>query len=199
MKNKYIYLVFLIFFAIGIGYVYSKKQLIAPFIKNTPTSTPSPAPVYFNNWGTFKNGYEIKLPENWQNTSDLNGHAVLEPGKNGAQTGNFSRIVISTNTNNNGTQIMTTQDEFNKWYSLKNHTKINQIEKLSNNTIDKEKAIIIVTIPAKNQWSLVGWTRQDDINYYINAVGVGIPTINDIKIFNYLINSFKFEQTDTIK
>lgn len=196
MQKRLIPFILAVVIIIGFGYFLSGNKSLK---NNHGTLGPSasPIPLSFSNWGTFKNGYEIKIPENWINTSDLNGHAVIERGKNGVPVGSFTKIVISVSANSQADQQMTNQDDFDKWYSKSNKEVTKEIlQKLDNTMIDKEKAVEFVDtsvdVKTQNVWSVVVWIRKNDVNYYINVFGNKKITPTDFKAYDYLIKSFKF-------
>ena len=198
MRQKFIILAILLVILTGLAIVFSKNQSASQKVSETAVSQ---IPPNFNTFSTFENGYEIKIPTNWVNTSDLQGHSVIGPGKNGIKVGSFQSIVLSVNPSL--TALMTSQSEFDSWYAKKNE-KVTKgiIQKLANTTIDGEKAVELIDTSVnqktQNAWSIVTWTRKNNVNYYINAIGDQKITTVDFKVYEYIIKSFKFNAKDTV-
>ncbi len=197
-KQKIILLVLLAIAILTVLFLLKTKV-----VKHTPkykqvSSVTSPLSQNFKNWGVFKNGYQIKIPPNWQNTSDRGGHVIFEPGKNGEKAASFKQISISVVSGPPDGKKLTTQEEFDSWYKMSNKIVTRDtLQKVNNTTIDSQPVVeLIETIPSvsrEDQWSLVAWLRKDNANYYINVRGFGKnPTIPDLKVFDYLIHSFSF-------
>jgi hypothetical protein len=194
MKSKKIVIFLLALLILIVGhFIISNKFLKTQNSKFSIASSPSP--LSLSNWLTYKNVYEIKIPKNWINISDSNGHVVFVPGKNGETTGSFTTIVISKNSDSD--KPIASEDEFDSWYA-KNNEEIPKevLQKLDNTFLDGEKAVKLIDTSinkkTQNAWSLVTWTRKDGINYYINAQGNKKITKDDFKAYEYLLNSFKF-------
>lgn len=167
------------------------KKILSPATQQTSKETMvSPTISPYSDWTYFKNGYGIKFPPDWKNTSDLNGTAVMEPGR---KVGSITKISITILSDKKATgQRFTTQTEFDQWYGVNGQVQ-GDIQKTDNVLLDGQKGVVLMDSSTPDKWTEIIWTRKDNVNIYIIVRGNGTFTSEDNAAIVYLISSFKFQ------
>lgn len=174
--------------------VFMSKGVKAPYSSSSVSPSPTAAASAvseFSDWTYFRNGYGVKIPPDWKNTSDTGGTAVLEPGR---KVANFELVSVTILSDKKATgQRFTTQKEFDEWYALSGEVQ-GDIQKIDNTMVDGEKAIMLLdTTGGEDAWTVITWTRKDEVNLYLRVKGNKKYSKEDAAAIDYLVSSFRFE------
>ena len=175
---------------------------------NVPTPSPqvvivektvaaSGSATTYKEWSEFKNptaGYIVEMPDDWKNSSDVNGQAIFHPQENAKKLGSFHEISFTFVTKPKTNQILSTQKEFDEWYNQDPQSSSSaKLQKIDNDRVNGEKAVTLVDLRGnQDNWSMVTWTRHGTDNYYINAQGKGDFSQEDQEIYQHLLSTFVF-------
>jgi len=160
-----------------------------------PKVTPDETQADYSNWTLFRNGYALPVPPKWQNTSDLGGVAVLEPGETVGSLDEISVTILSDKKSQG--QQFTTQKELDEWSAVSGQVQ-GDIQKTKNIVMDGSPGVMIVdTTSEANKWLAMAWTRKDNINVQLRFTGNGTYENEDMKVVDYIVSHFTFTAPQT--
>jgi hypothetical protein len=175
---------------------YSKKPKYKTINPNTfPT---------FHIYQNKKSKYEIDIPDGWYIAESTEGgiftsRIVWSDTQAGVNLGNISQLSVTIIASPSAKQTMSTQKEFDEWYSMNNGSTATDsgIIKVDNVIISGQKSVTMkeeenIENDIQNSFfSRTSWFRVEKTNYYINIMGNGLFTETEKKYFNEILSSFK--------
>lgn len=174
----------------------AKKASITPTV--APTLTPTP----FKDWQTYENkkrGFTVSVPPEWK-IEEIVGRAIFTP-KDKPTLGSITEITITILNNPQQGQPLTTQEELDEWLAKDAKKEIpekGRLYKLDNLQVAGQQSVTLVDLGRlgeqdSDDWSIVTWFRKEKENYYIYAKGTQELSDEDIRAYNYVLSTFKFQ------
>ena len=193
--RKIILLSTIVLLSVMFGFTFLKELYKKSQKKTVVSNVPTPTIMIADraDWTLFRNGYAFPLPPDWKNSSDRGGTAVLEPTDISTNTlGTIQRISTTILSDKKASgQRFTTEREFGDWGAVKGEVQ-GKIQKLDDVTVDGEKALLLIDRSVDNKWTIIVWTRREQMNFYINFGGVGKYGAAETETINYIISHFNF-------
>jgi hypothetical protein len=131
-----------------------------------------------------------------ENTSDVGGVAVLEPGEAVGGLEEISVTILSDKKAPQGQQF-TTQKELDEWSAVSGQVQ-GDIQKTKNIIMDGSPGVMMVdTTSETNKWLAMAWVRKDNINVQLRFTGNGTYGDADMKAVEYIVSQFTFTAPQT--
>ncbi len=156
---------------------------------------------YSNGSGKFS----FSIPMKWKieeasSEGKFLSRTLISPIEGGSQVGNVAQISVTIVATPGAGQPFSKQSEFDEWWNKgTQEIKGTGIIKLGNEQVAGQKAIRLAEVDIVEEnidqsfWSVTTWFRHNEMNYYVNMMGNGSLSEEELKSLDKMLSAFKFD------